>query len=507
MKRIFWTGIFISILWSSFALAQSPAAILKKATKASGGGKVWRKIAARQAVGTITRTSDGATGKYQTESQQPGFYAESFDLNGFETAAGYNGKSGWRRDSKNGLQTLTGKASLDFQTEAAFRNSQWFNYKQEKAKITPAGQQNINGRVASVLLLTTAKGVAIRLFFEQASGLLVREEIPAGEETQKIFDYSDFRIVNGIKEPFAITATIGAERYEIKLDQITHNPPLAGSNFDFPKISNEPLPDIPNLLREVQVNQDKVDQILENYTYTQTSISREIGKDGALREKESETFQITSYKGFDVRRLTAKNGKPLAPDQQEKANEKVQERIEEIDKKISKQETKKAQQQRSGAPDENGPNVSIAELLRASNLVNPRRERFRNRDVIVFDFEPNPQFNFDNAKSFLKFFGKTAGAIWIDEEDKQVARVTAFLIDNFNVGGGLVAKLKKGASFTLEQTRVGDEIWLPSVADISLSVKVFLVRGIEVNQIIKSSNYEKFNTEINKAVVEDVVKP
>jgi hypothetical protein len=145
--------------------------------------------------------------------------------------------------------------------------------------------------------------------------------------------------------------------------------------------------------------------------------------------------------------------------------------------------------------------------LRASNLFNPRRERFRGRDVIVFDFEPNPNFDFRNAKSFLKFFGKTAGVMWIDTQDKQVARLEAVLFDSYKVGGGLVANLKKGAAFTLENDRINNEIWLPSSADINLSVKVLLVKGISVNQTVRYSDYQKFNSEIKDSKVNEIEKP
>jgi hypothetical protein len=107
----------------------------------------------------------------------------------------------------------------------------------------------------------------------------------------------------------------------------------------------------------------------------------------------------------------------------------------------------------------------------------------------------------------LKFFGKTAGVMWIDEKDKQVARLEAFLFDNYNVGGGVLAKLKKGASFTLEQERLNDEIWLPSLADINLSVRVLLVKGIDLNQQIRSYDYRKFTTEVQDATVNEQQNP
>lgn len=101
----------------------------------------------------------------------------------------------------------------------------------------------------------------------------------------------------------------------------------------------------------------------------------------------------------------------------------------------------------------------------------------------------------------LKFFGKTAGVMWIDEKDKQVARLEAYLFDSYKVGGGVLAKLKKGASFTLEQERLNDEIWLPSLADVNLSLRVLLVKGIDVNQEIRSYDYRKFATEVKDAKV------
>lgn len=485
------------------ASAQSAGKILKQAEKAAGGKKALQAVRSRQRKGSITHLKDGVSGAFLTQTAEPNFYNQAFDLNGFETELGYNGKSGWTRDSREGLRTLTGSASRDFQAEAFYRNNLWLDYKKEKAKIVFGGQKNLDGKTANLIVLTTAKGVPIKLYFDAKTHLLIREEIPAGEET-KTFDYADFRAVGGVQEPFLIKLKNGEDIYEINLDRVVHNPNLARADFDFPKISGEPLPDIPALLKELQKNEDKVDNILENYSYTQKNAKRELGKDGILRETESETYQLSFYKGNRIRRLVEKNGRPLSEREQRDEDREVEKRVAEIEKRIAKQEAKAVEQSSSGAPDEQSRRVSIAEVLRASRLINPRRERFRGRDVIVFDFEPNPDFDDKNAQSFLKFFGKVGGVMWIDEKDKQVARIEAVLFDNYKVGGGILANLKKGASFTLEQERVGDEIWLPSTADINMSVKVLLVKGFNINHIIKSSNYRKFETEVKDAKVDEI---
>jgi hypothetical protein len=503
----YWLAVIIfTALFTSAGAAQSPSQILKKASKALGGEKALRSVKSWEKSGLITRVKDGSEGEFHARAISPNYYNSLYDLNGFEIEVGSNGKSGWIRDSREGLRTLVGEASRDFQAEVEFRNLRWIDYKKQKAKIASGGQTNIDGKLANIVIFTDPQAVAIKLFFDAATSLLIREEIPSPDGF-KTFSYDDYRPVNGVNEPFQIEAVIDGETYNIQIDQFVHNKPVDERKFNFPQISGEPLPDIPKLIGELQENENRVEEILENYSFKQISIKRELGKDGILRETESETSLLTFYKGNRIRRLIEKNGKPLSAGEQEKEDREVQNRIKDIEKRIANEEAKTVDQSASGAPDENGRRISIAEVLRASNLINPRRERLKGREVIVFDFEPNPNFDFKNAKSFLKFFGKTGGVMWIDEKDKQVARLEAELFDSYKIGGGLLAKLRKGASFTLEQDRINDEIWLPTVADINLSVRVLLVGGVKVNQVIRSYDYNKFNTEVTDSKVGDVQKP
>src|SRR5215813_12247843 len=280
-KRILRVAISIifAALCAASASAQSADKIVKRAVKATTNGKgekALREIRSWQVKGAITVLKDGASGNYRAAATQPNLYVREFDLRGLETGIGYNGKSAWTRDSRDGLRTLTGDASRDFQTEARYRNARWLDYKKEKAKLAFAGQTQLNDKPANTVILTTLKNVKIKMYFDAASGLLAREETPAGEIT-RVFDYSDFRPVGNLMEPHAITVNEGDERHEIKLAQIVHNPQIDRADFEFPKISGEPLPDIQALLKEVGKNEDEIDRLLEKYTYTETITSRELG--------------------------------------------------------------------------------------------------------------------------------------------------------------------------------------------------------------------------------------
>src|SRR5215471_12692571 len=163
--------IIFAALCAASASAQSADKIVKQAVKAMTNGKgerALREIRSWEVKGTITNTKDGSTGGYRAYAMQPNLYACAFDLGGLEVSMGYNGKSAWTRDSRDGLRTLTGAASRDFQTEARYRNARWLDYRKEKSKLAFGGQAQINGKPANTVVLTTLKNVKIKLYFDAA---------------------------------------------------------------------------------------------------------------------------------------------------------------------------------------------------------------------------------------------------------------------------------------------------------------------------------------------------
>lgn len=476
------------------AFAQSPSKVLSQANKALGGEKVIKTIRSIQRTGTIVRVEDGASGKYSSVSSGGKMFAEGYDIGGFETASGFNGKSGWIRDSKAGLRTVTGDRSTDFQAEAAYRNTRWLTAKTDKTKTSSGGTSNVNGKPANVVILTTAKGSKITLYFDATTSMLVREEFGSGSELRS-FGYDDYRNVNGIQTPYLIRSTIDGETFETKLSEVKYNSAVAMTAYDFPKVSDEPLPNIPALLNEIRVNADKVDEILENYSYTELRIIRDPDKAGNLVEKSSEKRSLTFYKGFRITRLIEKNGKPLSESDQADEDRDAQKQVAEIEKKVAANEKRVVSSGVAGQPRGDGQRFTIADALKGSLLTNPRRERFKNRDVIVFDYEPNPAFKPQTRNE--KLFALCAGVVWVDAASKQVVRLEAVLNSS---AGNFLAKAKRGASFSLDNELVNDEIWLPSKADINLQIKI-LFAGININNLIKYGDYRRFDTNVQEVKV------
>lgn len=489
-RLLFLLVLPLQLLLTTNAFSQSPSKILSAANKALGGDRALKAVTSWQMTGTIKRLSDGVGGKYTAYASGGKMYGETYDLGGFELSSGYNGKSGWLRDSKDGLRTVTGDAARDLQAEAGYRNTRWLTAKVEKTKVTSAGIAVIDGKQANAITLNTAKGSRIQLFFDKTTNLLIREVL-AGKTT----DFADYRNISGVQIPFLVKTTVGDETYDIALEDVKFSLPIARSVFDFPQISSEPLPDITALLNEIRVNADKVDEILENYSYTELRIDRERDAAGNLVEKTSEKRLLTFYKGYRINRQIEKNGKPLSASDQENEDKDAQKQVAEIEKKVAAKEKREIAAGAAGQPKGEGSRITIADALKGSLLTNPRRERFKGREVIVFDYEPNPAFKPQTRNE--KLFALCTGAVWVDTATKQVVRLEAVLSKS---AGNFLAKAKSGAAFTIDNELVNNEIWLPSQADINLQIKI-LFAGININNLIKYGDYRRFETEVKDAKV------
>jgi hypothetical protein len=113
--------------------------------------------------------------------------------------------------------------------------------------------------------------------------------------------------------------------------------------------------------------------------------------------------------------------------------------------------------------------------------------------VLVFDFEPNPEFKAHKLEE--KVVQKLAGVVWIDEKVHDVARLEAYFVGDMKFAGGLLANLQKGTSFVFEQAFINNEVWLPTYEEAHVGVRVLLVKGIKVNEVTRYSDYKKFNVE------------
>jgi hypothetical protein len=243
---------------------------------------------------------------------------------------------------------------------------------------------------------------------------------------------------------------------------------------------NAPLPDIRQLMSEVQAHQKQLEHVRENYTYNALQTTQDLDQNGAVTKTQSEEGEDFFVNGHVIERKVKKNGKPLDPHEEEKESDRV---------------TRLVEKAQSTPPDQplDGPSVSISRVLEIMDVRNPRRENFRNRPTIVFDF---------SGRKDAKTHGmvedaskKLEGTLWIDEADRQVAHMEVSFDDNFKVAGGLFANIEKGSHFRFDQAAVNDGLWLPTGAEATIHARILLVKNLRQHFLERDYGYKRFSVE------------
>jgi len=241
-----------------------------------------------------------------------------------------------------------------------------------------------------------------------------------------------------------------------------------------------PLPDVRQLMLEVQEHQKQLEKVRENYTYTSLQTTQDIDSNGQVKKTTTEEFEVFFVNGHGIDRKVKKDGKPLDGHDLDKETERVTKLVE------------KAQQT---PPDQPLPpqTITVRGVLEMMDVRNPRRQTFRGRPTIVFDF-----IGRKDAKThgLAQDLSKTLqGTMWIDEADRKIAHLEARFIDNFDLGGGLFARIDKGSSFYFDQALVNGELWLPVGGEGTIQARILLFKGIRQHGTERDYDYKRFHVD------------
>src|SRR4051812_8577879 len=169
----------------------------------------------------------------------------------------------------------------------------------------------------------------------------------------------------------------------------------------------------------------------------------ELDGNGQVKHSKTEEREVFFVGRSSVSRLLKKDGVALTPSEQKKEQERVDKAIEEH----KKREAKRVKNEEEGKHSDN--EITLETFLRIAKFESPRRVSFKGRNALVFSFSGDPDAKTHGlAESAVK---KVAGTVWVDEADREIIRMEVRLNEAFKVGGGLLATIQKGTTFTFEQ--------------------------------------------------------
>jgi hypothetical protein len=210
--------------------------IFSKYAAALGGQAAIDKLKSRTAKGTITQ-ANGNSFQFELSQAAPDkFYLLVTTPQG-AVERGFNGQVGWEKTAR-GEREITGTELINFKTTNGLFTL--LKLKEQYSKPPRVRKDKLGDRDVYVVDGTTADNQRLRLYFDAASGLLLRRVTTMSTIVGIIpdqVDLEDYREADGLKFPFtarAATIELGNPTSTRTFIEVKLNAPVDESKFNMP---------------------------------------------------------------------------------------------------------------------------------------------------------------------------------------------------------------------------------------------------------------------------------
>ena len=260
-----------------------------------------------------------------------------------------------------------------------------------------------------------------------------------------------------------------------------------------PSQPQQPLPEAAPFIAEFRKTLERDEKLLAQYTYTEKETEMSLDSKGRTKKSETNVYQVIhgdeEWKTY--RRRISKNGVPLSEKDLEKQDRKKQERFAKEARKRAGQSEAKQQQEKAKSDREDRETTDDIFAMYDIRLV--RREMLDGVSTILATFKSKP--NYKAKTSDGKIMQHIAGRAWIAEEDHQLAKLEAEIVDPISIGAGLLAKLQKGSTLAFERRKINNEIWLPVKVEAVVNGRLLLLKGLNIHQVTEYSEHKKYSVD------------
>jgi hypothetical protein len=185
-------------------------------------------------------------------------------------------------------------------------------------------------------------------------------------------------------------------------------------------------------------------------------------------EKGITTKEIVPTKDGDVARLIARDDKPLTPEQDKAELDRLSNLLAHPE---IQEHRHKREQEDSGREDEMVKLLPDAFLYTYVGITpGPNGPAHR------LAFKPNPNFHPPDREA--EVYHGMEGELWIDQGQERIVKLDAHLIDDVNFGWGILGKLYKGGSLSIEQQDVGHRHWEATQLKLNLTGMALMLKSL-----------------------------
>jgi hypothetical protein len=260
-------------------------------------------------------------------------------------------------------------------------------------------------------------------------------------------------------------------------------------------LSREQIQEMIRLSAEKDLENDKRQR---DYTYVERVEEHKLNGKGQVTSTETRTYDVLEIYSEQVRRLTAKDDKPLSAKDAAKEEDKIQKIIDKRKNELDSQREKRLKEEEKER--EEGREF-VKEVADAYDFKLAGIETVDGRETYVIDGEPRP--GFEPKRKEAKVLPKFRFRVWIDRTENQWVKLDAQCIDTVSFGL-FIARIHRGSRILIDTTRVNDEVWLPRRVAVHVDVRLALLKNFNVDEEISYKDYKKFHAASRITGMEEV---
>ena len=217
-------------------------------------------------------------------------------------------------------------------------------------------------------------------------------------------------------------------------------------------------------------------QARDSYSYTERDENRRLDAHAQVKSDDVDVSRMTVVNG-------ARFGQLLEHDGRSPSAEELKRNGEDLDK--LKHETAEQRTVRLGKDEEN--RSFLRDVLDAFDFHLLGEEIADGR--LAYVLQATPHSGYQAQGKYGKMFSKVEGKIWVDAQSFGWIKVEGDVTQAFSMGL-FVARVQRGSRIVLEQTRVGDDVWVPRRLDVRASARILFLKSLDIERILTYSDYD-----------------
>ena len=216
-------------------------------------------------------------------------------------------------------------------------------------------------------------------------------------------------------------------------------------------------------------------QARDHYAYTERDEDRRLDLLGHVKSENVDVTRMILVDGARFEQLLEHNGQLPSAKEQRKRDEDLDKLKHEMPEEKTAR-LRKDQENRS----------FLRDVVEAFDFHLIGEEILGGRPAYVLQATPHPGYHAHGK--YGKMFPKVEGELWVDKQDFGWIKVDGEVTQSFSMGLFL-ARVQRGSHIILEQTCVGDAVWVPKRLEMRASTRILFLKSLDIERILTYSDY------------------